>query len=85
MKAGDISSLLSRIPLAYARGSDLSRDRQGAVGRFGYLGLLAAVFLLAVWTSYRFGAQIDNYSYDKMFRLYDPPVENGIDHSGNRR
>jgi signal transduction histidine kinase len=38
-----------------------------------YLGLLAAVFFLAVWASYSFGAQIDNYSYDKMFRLYDPP------------
>jgi signal transduction histidine kinase len=35
--------------------------------------LLAFVFLLSVWASYSFGAQIDNYSYDKMFRLYDPP------------
>jgi signal transduction histidine kinase len=41
--------------------------------RAGYVGLLAAVFLIAVWASYRFGAQIDNYSYDKIFRLYDPP------------
>jgi signal transduction histidine kinase len=44
-----------------------------ARNRAAYVGLLAGVFLIAVWASYSFGAQIDNYSYDKMFRLYDPP------------
>jgi signal transduction histidine kinase len=39
----------------------------------GYVSLLAAAFVVAAWVSYRFGAQIDNYSYDAMFRLYDPP------------
>jgi signal transduction histidine kinase len=74
MKGLRIAGLL-RMPLANARGSEglPSRDRQGAVRRLAYFGLLAAVFLLAVWASYSFGAQIDNYSYDKMFRLYNPP------------
>jgi len=44
-----------------------------ARNRAAYIALLAAVFLVAVWASYSFGAQIDNYSYDKMFRLYNPP------------
>src|SRR6516162_10347684 len=60
MKVG----LLSRIDLSLT---------VAAWNRAAYAGLLAATFLLAVWASYRFGAQIDNYSYDKMFRLYDPP------------
>jgi signal transduction histidine kinase len=43
---------------------------------WAYAGLLAFVFVLAMWASYRFGAQIDNYSYDAMFRMYDPkPVQ----------
>jgi len=45
-----------------------------ARNRAAYFGVMAAVFVVAVWASYRFGAQIDNYSYDKMFRLYDPPA-----------
>src|SRR6516162_11783740 len=60
MKVG----LLSRIDLSLT---------VAAWNRAAYAGLLAATFLLAVWASYRFGAQIDNYSYDKMFRLFDPP------------
>jgi len=37
-----------------------------------YVGLLAAVFVLALWASAKFGRQVDNYSYDEMFRLYNP-------------
>jgi signal transduction histidine kinase len=37
-----------------------------------YAGLLAAVFVFALWTSAKFGRQVDNYSYDEMFRLYNP-------------
>jgi len=37
-----------------------------------YVALLAAVFLVALWVSAQFGRQVDNYSYDEMFRLYDP-------------
>ena len=77
MKLARLGGLLARIPLANAHGSDAaapSRDRQrGAVSRVWYLVLLAAVLMVAGWASYSFGAQIDNYSYDKMFRLYDPP------------
>ena len=76
MKRARLGGLLARIPFANAHGSDASppsRDHQGAVSRVWYCALLAAVFLIAVWASYSFGAQIDNYSYDKMFRLYDPP------------
>ena len=40
--------------------------------KLSYIGLLAAVLIVAVWASYRFGAQVDNYSYDAMFRLYNP-------------
>jgi signal transduction histidine kinase len=39
-----------------------------------YAGLLASVFMLAVWLSYRFGARIDNNAYDAIFQLYDPPA-----------
>jgi signal transduction histidine kinase len=77
MKPGRFTGLLSRISLANARGSDASpqsRNQKGAVGRFAYPALLAAIFLLSVWASYSFGPQIDNYSYDKMFRLYNPPA-----------
>jgi signal transduction histidine kinase len=41
--------------------------------RLAYIGLLAAVFVIAVAASWKFGAQVDNYSYDEMFRLYQPP------------
>src|ERR1700733_3974134 len=37
-----------------------------------YAGLLAAVFVFAIWASAEFGRQVDNYSYDEMFRLYNP-------------
>jgi signal transduction histidine kinase len=37
-----------------------------------YVGLLAAVFVFALWASAEFGRQVDNYSYDEMFRLYNP-------------
>ncbi len=40
---------------------------------WAYAGLLAGVLLVAVWVSSRFGAEVNNYSYDAMFRLYDPP------------
>ncbi len=60
-------------PTAEGRPGGLSRTRGFAPHRFAYPALLAAVFLLSVWASYSLGAQIDNYSYDKMFRLYDPP------------
>jgi signal transduction histidine kinase len=75
MKALRIAGQSWRVPFANKRGSEVSRPgrRQGAVGKLAYPGLLAAVFFLAVWASYSFGAQIDNYSYDKMFRLYNPP------------
>jgi len=37
-----------------------------------YVALLAAAFLFAFWLSAEFGRQVDNYSYDEMFRLYNP-------------
>jgi signal transduction histidine kinase len=37
-----------------------------------YAGLLAAAFVVAVVGSWMFGAQLDNYAYDYMFRLYQP-------------
>ena len=39
-----------------------------------YIGLLAGVFVVTVLLSWKFGGQVDNYSYDEMFRLYDPPA-----------
>jgi signal transduction histidine kinase len=38
-----------------------------------YAALLAAAFVAAVVGSWIFGAQLDNYAYDYMFRLYQPP------------
>jgi signal transduction histidine kinase len=38
-----------------------------------YAALLAAAFVVAVVGSWIFGAQLDNYAYDYMFRLYQPP------------
>jgi signal transduction histidine kinase len=38
-----------------------------------YAALLAAAFAVAVAGSWMFGAQLDNYAYDYMFRLYQPP------------
>jgi len=40
--------------------------------RTRYISLLAGVFVLAWWASLEFGAQIDNYSYDEIFRRYQP-------------
>lgn len=40
--------------------------------RLRYIGLLAVVFAAAWWGSVEFGAQVDNYSYDEMFRRYQP-------------
>jgi signal transduction histidine kinase len=40
--------------------------------RLAYIGLLAAAFLIAVGASWKFGVQVDNRSYDEMFRLYQP-------------
>jgi signal transduction histidine kinase len=40
--------------------------------RLAYIGLLAAAFLIAVGASWKFGTQVDNSSYDEMFRLYQP-------------
>ena len=40
--------------------------------KLAYVGLLAAVFVVAWWASVEFGAQVDNYSYDEMFRRYQP-------------
>lgn len=37
-----------------------------------YVALLAAAFLVAVFGSWLFGAQLDNAAYDVMFRLYRP-------------
>jgi signal transduction histidine kinase len=37
-----------------------------------YAALLAAGFVVAVVGSWMFGAQLDNYAYDYMFRLYQP-------------
>ena len=37
-----------------------------------YVALLAAAFVVAVVGSWMFGAQLDNYAYDYMFRLYQP-------------
>ena len=38
-----------------------------------YAGLLAASFALALFVSYIFGPQINDYAYDSMFRAYRPP------------
>jgi signal transduction histidine kinase len=38
-----------------------------------YAALLAAALVVAVVGSWMFGAQLDNYAYDYMFRLYQPP------------
>jgi hypothetical protein len=35
-----------------------------------YVGLLAASFGLALFVSYIFGPQINDYAYDSMFRAY---------------
>jgi signal transduction histidine kinase len=40
--------------------------------RLGYAGLLAAVFLLSIWASWKYGAQLDNNAYDGFFRTYHP-------------
>ncbi|HEY7392476.1 MAG TPA: CHASE2 domain-containing protein [Bryobacteraceae bacterium] len=50
------------------------------LARIRYPALLAAVFLVAVWASYRFGAEVDNYSYDEMFRLSEanPPKTESV-------
>ena len=40
--------------------------------RTRYIGLLGAVFVVAWWASVEFGAQVDNYSYDEMFRRHQP-------------
>jgi signal transduction histidine kinase len=40
--------------------------------RIRYIGLLGAVFLVAVVVSIRFGGQLDNYAYDGFFRAYQP-------------
>jgi signal transduction histidine kinase len=37
-----------------------------------YVGLLAASFALALFVSYIFGPQINDYAYDSMFRAYRP-------------
>ena len=37
-----------------------------------YVALLAAAFVVAIVGSWMFGAQLDNYAYDYMFRLYRP-------------
>jgi signal transduction histidine kinase len=37
-----------------------------------YVALLAAAFVVAVVGSWMFGAQLDNYAYDYIFRLYQP-------------
>jgi len=38
-----------------------------------YVGLLAAVFAVAVAGSWQFGSTLDNAAYDFMFRRYQPP------------
>src|ERR1035438_6527603 len=38
-----------------------------------YVGLLAASFSLALFVSYIFGPQINDYAYDSMFRAHRPP------------
>ncbi|HLI84311.1 MAG TPA: CHASE2 domain-containing protein [Bryobacteraceae bacterium] len=51
------------------------------LARIRYPALLAAVFCVSVWASYRFGAEIDNYSYDALFRLSEgqaPKPESAI-------
>jgi len=42
--------------------------------RLAYIGLLAAVFVIAVTAAWKFGVPVDNTSYDEMFRLYQPPL-----------
>jgi signal transduction histidine kinase len=40
--------------------------------RTRYIGLLGAVFVIALLASWKFGTQVDDYSYDEMFRRYEP-------------
>jgi hypothetical protein len=40
--------------------------------RLHYIALLAGVFVVAVWASWKFGAEGDNSSYDEFVRLYQP-------------
>lgn len=46
--------------------------RRGWRSAASYVGLLAAALILAVAGSAIFGRQLDNYAYDRMFRLYQP-------------
>ena len=48
-------------------------ERRGWKNTATYAALLAAAFVVAVAGSWKFGRQLDNYAYDFMFRLYDPP------------
>jgi hypothetical protein len=41
--------------------------------RLHSIGLRAGVFVVAGWASWKFGAAVDNSSYDELFRLYEPP------------
>ncbi len=47
-------------------------ERKGWKSTAWYVGLLAAAFAVAVAGSAKFGAELDNYAYDYMFRLYQP-------------
>ncbi len=42
--------------------------------RLRYIGLLTVVFVASLLASWRFGAPVDNASYDGMFRVYAPPA-----------
>jgi signal transduction histidine kinase len=37
-----------------------------------YVGLLAAAFVCGVWASYKFGPQLDNFAYDRIFTEHPP-------------
>jgi|SRR5579871_505674 len=42
--------------------------------RIRYISLLGIVFLAAIWIGFRFGGQVDNYTYDEFFRMYRPRI-----------
>jgi signal transduction histidine kinase len=39
-----------------------------------YAALLAGAFLLALWMSWQFGGQVDNFAYDVLLRLHPPAL-----------
>jgi len=53
--------------------------------RLHYIGLLADLFVVAVWASWKFGAEVDNSSYDEFVPALRTSLLTGpIDQAGHR-